>query len=220
MKIQITQKHFFRSDTCCIRITLKHQAWTYFSFLHYTPNKEPHYEKYSSGPEGRSGLGQHLWLTFQLKTWLNLPINPVGLSTCPTTNMSGLSVCTRGDSSLHKHVYLRWRVTCVCLILCVCANVFVLDSKCKCLLAKMCIVYVISALQWQWEAIKHLKQHKTRIKSAGLCLYWCFLSQVETCPLMTRDMVVCSQWHWLCVMIEACHCCFLPLQCAHRIWSW
>ncbi len=190
-----------------------------------------------SCPEGRSGLRQHLWLTSQLKTWLNLPINPVGLSTCPTTNMSGLSVCTRGDSSLHKHVFLRWRVTyvfvcvcacvraCVCVCVCVCVRVrvrvrvclFVLDSKCKCLLAKMCIVYVISALQWQWEAIKHLKQHKTKIKSVGLCLYLCFLSQVETCPLMTRDIVGCSQWHWLCVMIEACHCCFLPLQCTHRI---
>lgn len=99
-------------------------------------------EKYSSGPEGRFGPGQHLWLTSQLQTWLNLPINPVGLYTCPTTNMSGLSICAWGDSS-STHTCTIKMMCDLYLSDCVCANVFVLDctreqvftcSVCLCLL--------------------------------------------------------------------------------------
>ncbi len=216
MKIQITQKHFFQIWHLLYSDYIETSSLNIFLISPLHPKQRATLWVIFFRPRGTFWPGAAPVVDISTQNLIkpaHQPCRPLHLSN--NKHVRAFSLHSRWFFITQTCILKMTCDLCLFDLVCVCANVFVLDSKCKCLLAKMCIVYVISAFQWQWAAIKYLKQHKTRIKSAGLCLYWCFLSQVETCPLVTRDMVVCSQWHWLCVIIEACHCCFLPLQCAH-----
>lgn len=62
-------------DTHYVGITRRRQAWTHFSFLKYTSNKDLHYRPgILRHPPGLVYPGHCPWVTSQLLTLLNLPI--------------------------------------------------------------------------------------------------------------------------------------------------
>lgn len=94
-------------DTHYVGITRRRQAWTYFSFLKYTSNKDLHYRPgILRQPPGLVYPGHCPWVTSQLPTLLNLPITcQVPSSTQQQTNHE-LSTCDRPATwTFHKFTH-------------------------------------------------------------------------------------------------------------------